>query len=326
MNKRQSVIIVLVYAANVIASPLICAAEDENKIKQFLQLAPVGLKKWEEREKTGSSVVRMTTKSEKQGSTTYEKVSYFTIFRSNPMIRIDSSGKDQNVSSVIIAGKDYGARLARNPDSSNFETKWLGTQSEVLDNLLQITQGLGGSMAPRCLFGIPVAKIIRHPDFNVMKIKTFNRNGKELWKVHFDRITQDKSVGSMYDSWILFDPNSDWAVLEAQYHFDKDKSVIRNIRNEYVKGPDGLDRIKSAYHTTYSSKSESTGHDDFDILEYDPTTPPDLRFDMTNLGLPSLKKTIEQPEGTSARTWLFAGAFILFGIAFGINRASRQNV
>ncbi len=300
-------------------------ATEDVKIEQFLRTAPEGLKKWSEREKTGTSVVQLTTRTVEHGKTTFEDISYYTIYRSNPLIRVDSSGKDRNVSSVIIAGKDFGARLKRNANGSGFETKWLGKQAEVSDNLPQLTQGLGGGSAPWSLFGIPIIKIMSHPDFRVKNVELVQGNGKELWKVFFERITKDPKVGSMYDSWIMFDPKSDWAVIEAQYHFVKDLSVVYTIQNEYVKGADGVDRIKSAHHSTYSAKSKSKGHDDFEILEYTPSAPPDSRFEMTDLGLPDLKKPIESPDENSTRNWLFVGAFTLFMIALGFNRAARRS-
>jgi hypothetical protein len=266
----------------------------------------------------------MTTRTVEMGKTTYENSSYYTIYRTDPLVRIDAGGKDRNVTSVIIAGKDFGARLKRKPDGNGFETKWLGTQSEVTNNLTQITQALGGSTAPRTLYGIPVVKIMSHPDFRIQKIELVQNKGDELWKVFFDRITKDPKVGSMYDSWIIFDPKSDWAVIEAQYHFVKDHSAVFTIKNKYVKGSDGLDRIQLSQYASYSEKSKSTGLYDFDIIEFDPAPPPASRFEMANLGLPDLKQSIEIPATNSTRNWLIVIALAFFIIAFGLNRAARR--
>lgn len=314
--------VVAMTASSIVAFNL--NASDDAKINQFLRFAPEGLKKWEDREKIGTSFVKMTVRTVEQDRTTYERNSYFKIYRSGPLVRIDGSGEDRNVVSVILAGKDFGARMRRKPDGSGFETKWLGKPTELSDNLLKITQGLGGIMSPRSLFGIPVVEIMKHPDFRVDKIEIVPREGKELWKVHFDRVTKDSTVGSMYDSWVLLDPESDWAVIESRYHFAKDHSVAYSIRNEYVKGPDGVDRIKFARRSSSSSKTKSSGDSDFEIIEYDPTAPSDAKFEMSNLGLPDLQSPMIVQTTNTSRNWLFAGAFALFGIAFWLNRAARR--
>lgn len=304
-------------------SATVTFADDDIRTR-FLKEAPIAWDRQEKREEVGSGTIQLQRWVSLNGKREDRRQQYFKYYRKGLMIRLDISKTSENaVGSSFLTGKQYGAHLKRQKSEEPLQAKWLGTPEEMLESIPKSTYFFNAIRATRSLWARSLKEVIENPKFRILEIKSLVRDGRTLVELKFDCVTNDPQF-CYYESSLILDPKIDWSIVEADYYTDKQRKWVDRIRNTFNIEKDGSYKRKSSDLYSHSFADSTEDHFEFSFIEYLPTAPSDVKFTLSDFGLPEPTKAMPADHGSTVYLWLIGFAIAFLVVAIGLRRASAR--
>lgn len=306
------------------------SAEPDQLVQRLMAEAPRGWSRIEERNQASTAKITLHRWALIDGKRVNLRQFHFQHYSDCGFERLDLKRVDQQqgekppLARAYLANDTYGAMVTGNDPASTTQLSWIGKASEAAESIPKDTYFKIGWNATHQLWSRPLSEIFAHPKFRVIEAKESKSGDLDVIQIRFDCIT-DNPQFQYHNSMVSLCPALDWAIVEASYKFAPNQDYENRIRNTYDTSDSGrFERIKSdVFSFAFDSRNED--HFDFEIISIDNVRPSPERFYLTDFGLPEPVKTMPSYSGSNLHLWLFASAFVLFGIAFGLNRTARRS-
>jgi hypothetical protein len=249
----------------------------------------------------------------------------YLFFRKGQNIRCDRY-VDQiaELRNSILVNEEYAAHVTKSANSDSFQASWIGTRSEGPKLLDEVTNYYSALRSGTMLLGKPLQEFLNHPKFRIHVIEEFEANGERLVYLKYDCLTDDPAF-RINGGTLTLAPRHGWKIIDSEHFIDEGRTGAICLRTQFELDSAGRSIIKSADYFTLEFK---TGFEDHTLYEFPNIAfgeTPASKFRLKEFGLPEPTTAMQANHASTVHLWFVAGAILMFGIAYGLNRAARQS-